>query len=90
MRFWSGKVIKLEIFYQPPDTDKWEFDFTCAVCKLETPITMGSESSITIIGMCSTEFEANIRSKCPAVVLHLTNRRRLWLPGRLVAADRTI
>ena len=34
-------MIKVEISYHAPDTDKWEFEFPCPVCKLETPITFG-------------------------------------------------
>jgi hypothetical protein len=34
-------VIKFEVSFQAPDTDKWGVEFPCPICKLETPITLG-------------------------------------------------
>lgn len=41
--FHRGEVqmIKIEFSFTPPDTDAWEIDFPCPICKLETPITLG-------------------------------------------------
>jgi hypothetical protein len=34
-------MLHIQISFQIPDTDNWEFDFPCPICKLETPITFG-------------------------------------------------
>jgi len=34
-------VIKIKFTYNPPDTDKWKFDFPCPFCKLTTQISFG-------------------------------------------------
>ncbi len=34
-------MINFKITFNPPNTDKWEFEFPCPICRLETTITLG-------------------------------------------------
>lgn len=34
-------MIKISFTYDPPDTDKWVFEFSCPFCRLKTPLTFG-------------------------------------------------
>jgi hypothetical protein len=27
--------------FQPPNTDRWEIEFPCPICRLKTPISLG-------------------------------------------------
>jgi transposase-like protein len=34
-------MIKLTISFEAPNTDSWEFEYSCPICRLETTITLG-------------------------------------------------
>jgi hypothetical protein len=34
-------MFKVQITYQAPDIDRWEFEFPCPICRLTTTITVG-------------------------------------------------